>query len=91
MANLQLGPGEPASTAIVSLTAANAQYYPIPAEDVRAVPDFNFTQVTFRLPNNLAVGTAEMHVVAHSQSSNIGVIRTGTSNCLIGRHLPTRS
>ena len=77
MANLQLQPGEPASTVIVSLTAANAQQYSNPAEDVRAVPDFNFTQVTFRLPNNLAVGTAEMHVVAHSQSSNIGVVRIG--------------
>ena len=77
MANLQLEPGEPASAVIVSLTAANAQHYSIPAEDVRAVPDFNFTQVTLRLPNNLAVGTAEMHVVAHSQSSNIGVIRIG--------------
>ena len=73
--NVQLTQGETASAVVVNLTDSNNQSYDITAEDVRAVPNFNFTQITFRLPNNLPNGTCILKVKAHGQSSNIGTIR----------------
>ena len=73
--NLQLTPGESASSVVVNLVDANNQSYDIAAEDVRFVPNFDFTQVVFRLPNNLPVGTCTIKVKAHSQVSNAGTIR----------------
>ena len=73
--NLQLVQGETASAVVVNLIDQNNQSYDITAEDVRTVPNFGFTQVTFRLPNNLPDGTCVLKVKAHGQSSNIGTIR----------------
>lgn len=73
--NLQLSQGEPASSVIVSLTDAGAHGYDIAAEDVRSVPNSSFTQVTFRLPDNLAVGTCDVRIRAHSLTSNVATIR----------------
>jgi len=73
--NLQLGPGEPSSSVIVNLTDSNNQSYDLAAEDVRPVPNFTFTQVIFRLPDNLPVGTCAVTVKAHGQSSNAGTFR----------------
>lgn len=73
--NLQLAPGEPASFVVVTLFAANGQLHNIAAEDVRSVPNSSFTQVTFRLPNGLPVGTAQVKINAHSLGSNFGSIR----------------
>jgi len=53
--NLQLGAGETASSVVVNLIDMNNQSYDVPAEDVRLIPNSNFTQVIFRLPNSLPV------------------------------------
>ena len=73
--NLQLNPGESASDVKVNLVDSNGQINEVNAEDVRLVPNTNFTQVTFRLPDNLAAGTCLVTVKAHSQISNTGIIR----------------
>jgi hypothetical protein len=73
--NLQLLPGEQSSAVVVNLIDSNNVTYNIPADDVRTVPNFSFTQVTFRLPNNLAVGNCTISVSAHGQVSNSATIR----------------
>jgi hypothetical protein len=73
--NLQLAQGEASSSVVVNLIDSNNQTYDLAAEDVRAVPNFHFTQVIFRLPNNLAMGTCAIKVRAHGQTSNVGTIR----------------
>jgi len=73
--NLQLTPGETSSSVVINLIDVNNQSYNIPAEDVRPVPDSNFTQVIFRLPNNLPAGTCTLKINAHGQVSNAGTIR----------------
>jgi hypothetical protein len=74
-ANLQLAPGDPPSSVVINLVDANNQSYNIPAEDVRLVPSFDFTQVVFRLPDNLVVGRCTVTISFHSQLSNPGAIR----------------
>jgi hypothetical protein len=75
LTNLQLAQGETSSSVVVNLIDSNNQSYDIAAEDVRPVPNFNFTQVIFRLPDNLPVGTCTIKVKAHGQISNAGTIR----------------
>lgn len=73
--NLQLNPGESASAVIIRLIDSNTQFFFVPAEDVRPIPDSDFTQVVFRLPDNLAAGSCMVLVRAHGRSSNSGTIR----------------
>lgn len=73
--NLQLAQNEPSSSVIVHLTDSNGFNYEAEAEDVRLVPLFNFTQVRFRLPDNLTPGTYSIKVKAQSRESNPGTIR----------------
>lgn len=73
--NLQLAQGETAASVVVNLTDSNNQSQDVPAEDVRPVPDSSFTQVTFRLPNNLPAGSCTVRLRAHDQFTNIGTIR----------------
>ena len=73
--NLQLKQGETSSSVVVNLVDVNNQSYDIPAEDVRPVPDSNFTQVIFRLPNDLPAGTCTFKINAHGQFSNAGTLR----------------
>ena len=73
--SLQLGQGEPSSSVVVNLTDSNNLSYDVAAEDVRPVLNFGFTQVIFRLPDNLPVGTCTIKVKAHGQVSNVGTIR----------------
>jgi hypothetical protein len=73
--NLQLSQVETSSSVVVNLVDVNNQSYDIPAEDVRAVPDSNFTQVIFRLPNDLPAGTCTLKINAHGQFSNAGSLR----------------
>lgn len=75
VSNLQLAQGESSPSVIVILIGSNNQSYDIAAEDVQAVPNFNLTQITFRLPNNLPVGTYTIKVKARGQTSNSGTIR----------------
>jgi len=73
--NLQLGPGEPASSVVVTLVDGNNVSYDLPAEDVRPVQGVDFAQVVIRLPNALPNGKCIVQVKAHSQSSNSGTFR----------------
>jgi photosystem II stability/assembly factor-like uncharacterized protein len=72
--NLQLNPGEMSSAVFVRFTTNN-QIFEVPAEDVRPIPNSEFTQVVVRLPNNLTAGTCTVFIRAHTQVSNTGVIR----------------
>jgi Calx-beta domain-containing protein len=73
--NLQLAQGETASAVVVNLVDANNHSYEVTAEDVRPVPNFPFTEVVFRLPDNLPVGTCTVSVKAHGQIGSAGTIR----------------
>jgi hypothetical protein len=74
-ANLQLAPGEAASSVTVNVVDSNSQTFDIPAEDVRPLANTPYVQVIFRLPNNLAIGTCRVRIKFHSQTSNQGTIR----------------
>ena len=73
--NLQLNPGESASAVIVRLIGSNNQVFNVPAEDVRAVPGTEFTQVVIKLPDTLPSGTCTLTIRAHGRISNIGSFR----------------
>src|SRR5581483_6069422 len=47
---------------VVSLTDNRNQVFDLPAEDVRYLSDFGFTQVTFRLPDSAAAGTCTLSI-----------------------------
>jgi hypothetical protein len=51
--NLQLNPGEPVSAVVVRLIGSNNQIFNVAADDVRTVPNTDFMQVIFRLPDAL--------------------------------------
>lgn len=59
----------------VGLIDSNSKSYDIPAEVVRLVPDFDFVQVVFRLPDDLPAGICTLTVKAHGRTSNSGTIR----------------
>lgn len=73
--NLSFTPGQPASLVVVNLVDGNNQSRNISAEDVRRVPGFDFSQVTFRLPSDLTPGTYKIKVVFGGQFSNTATIR----------------
>ena len=73
--NLQLAQGEAASSVVVNLVGSNGQTYDVAAEDVRTIPGFDFRQVLFRLPDNLAPGVCNIKLKVHDQESNQGTIR----------------
>ena len=73
--NLQLNPGDPVSAVTVRLIGSNFQIFSVPAQDVRAVPNTEFTQVIFRLPDGLPPGTCSFTLRFHGRMSNIGTFR----------------
>ena len=73
--NLQLNPGEASSAVVVRLRNSSFQLIDVPAEDVRRVPNVDFTQVIMRVPDNLLPGTYTVTIRAHSRTSNTGTIR----------------
>ena len=73
--NLQLAPNDVASTVRINLVDSGGQPHDIGAEDIRVVPGFNFTQIKFRLPDNLPPGLCTIKVGVHDQESNTGTIR----------------
>jgi len=76
LANLQLAPGDGASSVIVDLFDTNGLSHDVPAEDMRAVPFSNFIQISFRLPDNLRAGVCVVKVKGpHNQESNAGTLR----------------
>src|SRR5439155_14757806 len=54
VSNLELLLNETAAAVIVHLVDGASAHFDVSAEDVRTVPNFNFTQVMFRLPNSVA-------------------------------------
>jgi hypothetical protein len=73
--NVLLAQGETASAVVVNLVDSNSQSFDITADDVRLVPNTDFFQVTFRLPDNVAIGTCAIRLKFHAQVSNAGTIR----------------
>ena len=73
--NLQLPPGEVASSVVVNLLDSKNQSFEIAAEDVRPIVNVDFAQVIFRLPDNLSPGTCVVKVKAHGQITSSGTIR----------------
>ena len=65
----------PASSVVVNLIDSNNQSYNITPQDVRIVPNFEFVQITFRLPSNLPVGTCKVKVIAQSKTTNTATFR----------------
>lgn len=72
--NLQLAPDEAASSVLVNLVDEDNQTYDVLAETVTPMPNADFVQVVFKLPN-LALGKCAVKVKAHGQVSNVGVMR----------------
>ena len=60
---------------VVNLVDAMNNTFDIAAEDVRAVPNSDLSQITFRLPNSLAAGTCTVKVKVGSLTSNAGTFR----------------
>lgn len=73
--NLQLNPGETSSAVTVRFMLLSTVIADVPAEDVRALPNTDLTQVIVRLPSSLAPGTYIVTIRAHTRVSNIGNIR----------------
>jgi len=73
--NLEAAQGEAASSVVVNLVDSNGQSHDVAAEDVRVVPGFNFAQVKFRLPDNLAPGVCNIKIRARDLEINSGTIR----------------
>jgi hypothetical protein len=73
--NLQLAQGETASSVVVRLIDSSNDLFEVPAEDVRTVPNQTITQITFRLPDNVASGACVITIKAHGQASNSATIR----------------
>ncbi len=73
--NLQLDPGETSSSVFVRFINGLSVIASVAAEDVRPIPNSEFTQVVVRLPNNLPPNTYTIQILAHSRLSNSGTIR----------------
>jgi hypothetical protein len=73
--NLQLDPGETSSSVFVRFINGFSVVASVAAEDVRPIPNSEFTQVVVRLPNNLLPNTYTIQILAHSRLSNTGTIR----------------
>lgn len=74
-ANLHLAPDESADAVTVTLVDAQGKTFQIAADDVRPVVGIDLTQVTFRLPDNLAPGTCTVKISLQGRDSNTGTIR----------------
>jgi hypothetical protein len=65
----------PASSVVVNLIDSNNQSYNITPQDARVIANFEFVQITFRLPDNLPVGTCKIKVIAQGQTTNTATFR----------------
>src|SRR6185369_1157420 len=73
--NLQLNPGEAISNVTVNLLDSSNQSFDVSAQDVRALLNTPFTQVTFRLPSNLSSGVVQVTIKVNGHTSNTGTVR----------------
>jgi hypothetical protein len=70
-------PSVPASSVVVNLIDANIQSFDVTPQDVHENTELQFSQITFRLPSGLAVGTCKVKVISGSSFSNTATIRIG--------------
>jgi len=68
-------PNVPASSVVVNLIDSGNNTQDITAQDVRAVPNQDLIQITFRLPSNLPAGTCRIKVVSQGLFSNTATFR----------------
>ena len=73
--NLTLNNGELPSAVVVSLGDSSNQTFEVPAEDVRMIPGFAFTQVVFRLPNGITPGNCAVTLKYQGRTSNTATFR----------------
>lgn len=73
--NLQLNPGEAVSIVTINLLDSSNQSFDVPAQVVRSLLNTPFTQVTFRLPNNLLSGVVQVTIKVRGHTSNTGTVR----------------
>lgn len=73
--NLSLDPGETAADVHVNLVDSANSVYDLPAEFVATVPGFNFSEVVFKLPDDIKPGTCTISVKWHNQVTNPGKLR----------------
>jgi len=73
--NFALSQGETAAAVTVTLVDSSSQAFDVPAEQVFAIPNTDLVQITFRLPNTLAVGTCTVRIKHQLRTSNAGTIR----------------
>jgi Concanavalin A-like lectin/glucanases superfamily/Putative binding domain, N-terminal len=73
--NLQLAPGETASSVVVNLVDSNNVSHDVAAENVWSGANADFSQISFRLPDGLPPGSCTVTVKLHGQVSNVGTIR----------------
>ena len=69
-----LPPGDTAAAVVVHLLV-NGQSYDVTGENLFSLPGFDFSQLSFRLPDALPAGTGTIEIRAHGQVSNLGTIR----------------
>ncbi|MFL6227644.1 MAG: hypothetical protein ACJ741_02565 [Pyrinomonadaceae bacterium] len=75
VSNLQLAQGEASSNVHVILTDNHGQTFDLNAEDVHPVPNFNFTQVVFRIPETVWPDICTVRVRFHNVNSNSASLR----------------
>ena len=78
VSNLQLAAGETPDVIVVHLVDSQMHTFDIAAERLVTLPGFNFSQLTFSLPNGIAPGTCTIELRAHGEVSNVGTIRIRT-------------
>ena len=71
-------PSVPASAVVVNMIDSGNTTHDITAQDVRAVPGQDLTQITFRLPSNLPAGTCRVRVLSQGLFSNTATFRIRT-------------
>jgi hypothetical protein len=73
--NLQLQVGEKAAVVTVNLVDSGGHSYDVGAESISPMSPLEFSQITFRLPDELSSGSCTLQIKAHGQVSNVGTIR----------------
>lgn len=74
-ANLELRSDELPSAVTIRIFVDGTSPFDVQAEAVRPIHNSELTEVVFRLPNNLPLGTHTVRILAHTQISNAGTIR----------------
>ena len=73
--DLQLQSGAPPSALTINLVDGSNQTFNVQAQDCNQNTNNPLTQITFRLPNTLAVGTCKVKIVTQNQTSNTATFR----------------